>query len=313
MKSNLLFLFFIAFASIFLASCDDDEPKAPILETPATYTFERNGNSTVAFSGQTTRIEMATQLTKGMLKVGSETKVNLLNMFRNENNPFSDADLNASDKSVKSKVADSEDYFSANTVAQSEIQADFETWISNQADNVFPNNQINASPGNAGQVGTPIRYVNAKGLEYNQAVAKGLIGGLMVDQILNNYLSTSVLDLGTNTLDNDSAKVVDGKNYTNMEHKWDEAFGYVYGKAGDIKNPNANYEDDDFLLKYIGRVVKDKDFEGIGDEILNAFKLGRKAIVEKDYVLKKCASRNHSQENFGNHRNPSGLLSKRRC
>jgi hypothetical protein len=288
MKSNLLFPFFIAFAGIFLVSCDDDEPTSPFLETPATYTFERNGTSTVSFSGQTTRIDMATELTQGMLNFSGKTETDLLNMFRNDNNPFSDADLNTSGKSVKSKVAASTDYFFANTVDATAIQSDFETWISNQADNVFPNENSVASPGNAGQLvdGSSTRYVSSKGLEYNQAVAKGLIGGLMTDQILNNYLSTAVLDEGTNAIDNDSAKVVDGKSYTNMEHKWDEAFGYAYGKAGDITDPNADFGDDNFLLKYIGRVEGDEDFKGIADEILNAFKLGRKAIVEKNYVIR---------------------------
>ncbi|MFT5918099.1 MAG: hypothetical protein ACI81T_004616 [Bacteroidia bacterium] len=285
MKSKLLFPFFIAFASLFFASCDDEEPTSPILGTPATYTFERNGTSTVSFDGQTTRIEMATELTKGMLDFGN-TKTDLLNMFRNENSPFPDADLNTSSKSVKSKIAASEDYFSANTVAKTAIQADFETWISNQADDVFLNEDSLAMPGKAGQLadGGSTRYVSAKGLEYNQAVAKGIIGGLMVDQILNNYLSTSVLDLGTNIADNDAGTVVDGKSYTSMEHKWDESFGYAYGKAKDITNPD--FGDDAFLLKYIGRAEGDEDFKGIADAILNAFIVGRKAIVDNNYVLR---------------------------
>ena len=39
---------------------------------------------------------------------------------------------------------------------------------------------------------------NAGGLEYNQLVNKGLIGALMVDQMLNNYLSAAVLDEADN-------------------------------------------------------------------------------------------------------------------
>ena len=51
----------------------------------------------------------------------------------------------------------------------------------------------------------------------------------MADQMLNNYLGSAVLDAGTNTADNDAGTLADGKNYTTMEHKWDEGFGYLYG------------------------------------------------------------------------------------
>ena len=52
--------------------------------------------------------------------------------------------------------------------------------------------KILASPGNAGlaqELGGSIRYVNEKGLEYNQAFAKSLNGAFLADQICNNYLS----------------------------------------------------------------------------------------------------------------------------
>ena len=40
---------------------DDDEPTIQI-EEPTTYSFIRDGQSTVSFSGQTTRIQMAQEL-----------------------------------------------------------------------------------------------------------------------------------------------------------------------------------------------------------------------------------------------------------
>ncbi|MFT6995361.1 MAG: hypothetical protein ACJA1P_002106, partial [Maribacter sp.] len=43
---------------------------------------------------------------------------------------------------------------------------------------------------------------------------------------------------------------------------------------------------DSFLNKYIGRVEGDDDFAGIADEIFQAFKLGRAAIVAKDYDVR---------------------------
>jgi hypothetical protein len=66
-----------------------------------------------------------------------------------------------------------------------------------------------------------------------------------------------------------------------MEHKWDEAFGYLYGTEADITAPVLN--NDSFLNKYLDRVKGDPDFSTIAEEIYNAFKLGRAAIVAKDY------------------------------
>ena len=154
---------------------------------------------------------------------------------------------------------------------------------------VFPNEQELAMPGVAGQIadGSSVRYVNAQGLEYNQAVNKGLIGALMIDQILNNYLSPAVLDEADNIAENDAGIVADGENYTTMEHKWDEAFGYLFGATENFAEANLTIGgDDSFLNKYLGRVEGDADFAGIAEDIFNAFKLGRAAIVAGNYDLR---------------------------
>jgi len=295
MKKSFLYLFFAAF--LFTACSDDDENNIPSVEAPTTYTFERDGNSTVSFSGQTTRIEMGHELL-GALSVNDTDNASaelLLEMFRNETadggdaNPYSSADLNASTKSIKSKTAASKDFFSANTSEASLIKADFEAWINAQAEDVFVNKDRQAEAGVSGQIadGSSVRYVNAQGLEYNQLVGKSLIGALMADQALNNYLSTAVLDEADNRTLNDNGTVADGKNYTTMEHKWDEAYGYLYGTAANPADPNATIGDDDsFLNKYIGRVESDDDFAGIAANIFNAFKLGRAAIVAGEYELR---------------------------
>ena len=105
----------------------------------------------------------------------------------------------------------------------------------------------------------------------------------MVDQILNNYLSSGVLDEASNRSDNDAGIVATDKNYTTMEHKWDEAFGYLYGLDNAI-TPELNK--DKFLNKYLSRVEGDTDFTGIASDIYNAFKLGRAAIANKDYTTR---------------------------
>jgi len=191
-------------------ACEEDI--TPKIEEPATYSFLRDGQSSVSFSGQTARIKMASELSSAMTDFNQATEVSLLEMFRNETeagedaNPFSDAALTTSTKSIKSKLAASVDYFSANTATSAAIKADFESWIKNQTTEVFPNENTVAEAGVAGQIpdGSSTRYINKNGLEYNQALSKSLIGALMTDQVLNNYLSPAVLDAGDNRSNNDN-------------------------------------------------------------------------------------------------------------
>lgn len=281
----------LAVSALVFASCsDDNEEPTPGVVAPKTYKFERNGKTTVSFSGQTTRIKMAEELVAA-LKVSTNTEDKMDKMFAHAAgaNDFSTTELNASSKNVRSKTAASADYFASNTTEANKIKADFDGWIAKQVSEVYPNWAVNAEKGKAGKIqengGGSTRYVNAKGLEYNQAFAKSLIGALMVDQMLNNYLSKAVLDAGgKNVTENNAGTLASGTNYTTMEHKFDEAYGYLYGNEADPASPKLGA--DSFLNKYLSRVEGDADFKGIAGEIYEAFKLGRAAIVAKDYALR---------------------------
>ena len=285
----------VSIVLITLSSCSNDDDAGTVSDViaPETYSFERNNESTVSFGGQTTRIAMASAVVAA-LKNTEKTEDALSKMFdHQEGNPDFDSEtLNASTKSVRSKVAASKDFFATNTAEAKALKEDFDTWIINQVNEVFPNWNNQASKGEAGFIeeggaDPATRYVTAKGVELNQLFAKGLIGALMTDQMLNNYLSTAVLDEAGNVEANDDEEVAEGKNYTTMEHKWDEAYGYAYGASENSANPNATIgEDDDFLNKYIGRVENDTDYTGIAKEIFDAFKLGRAAIVAKKYEVR---------------------------
>ncbi len=290
------------FLSITIMSCSSDDdnsisPVNPIITAPATYSFSRDLENTVSYTGQTTRIEMASQ-TASAIKDPLKTQAELDAMFSHIEgaNDFEDSEdlteleLNSSSKNVKSKTAASVDYFSSNTTVSNALKADFDGYIGEQVQEVFPNWGNVASAGNSGQLqengGGSTRYINGKGLEYNQAFAKGLIGALITDQILNNYLSPSVLDAGDNIVNNDNDVLDEGKDYTTMEHKWDEAFGYLYGAEVDPQNNEPVLGVDDFLNKYLAKVEGDPSFAGIAGDIYDAFKLGRAAIVGKNYTLR---------------------------
>jgi len=289
-------IFTLLLLSVTFISCSSDDDNTDNnnnqnVDAPATYQFTRNGNNTVSYSGQTQRIAMAEELISA-LKDQNRDEASLDAMFAHAegDQDFSDPnmlDLNASSKNVRSKTAASKDYFDSNSTDANAIKANFDSWISSQVNDVFPNWGNTASPGNAGlaqELGGSIRYVNEKGLEYNQAVAKSFNGAFLADQICNNYLSSAVLDAGDNVDNNDNDVLDVGKNYTTMEHKWDEAFGYLYGAEEDETAPVL--EADSFLSKYLYKVEADSDFTGIADDIYDAFKLGRAAIVAKNYTVR---------------------------
>ena len=278
----------LAASAVVLTSCSDDNSPTNNVTAPATYKFERNGNTSVSFSGQTARIKMSSEIMAGLSNTAS-TKAGLIEMFK-DGTGFAEASLNTSGKKVREKVAASEDYFKANTTERNQLLIDFDGWIDSQVDNVFPKWNDDASKGNAGRLQklnsnpASYRYVNAKGLELNQAFGKSLIGALMADQMLNNYLSKSVLDATPNVANNDNGVLESGKNYTKMEHKWDEAYGYLYGTEANPAEPALAA--DDFLNKYLTRVENDPSFKGIAKEVYDAFKLGRAAIVAKNYTVR---------------------------
>lgn len=279
MKSRLLFSA-LSIASIAFTSCSSDDDHNIGYEIPVSYTFERDGASTVSFGGQTTRILMLDEL-----RTYIKTKENwpldatkLSNMYSNTDAPFESADLNeATSKQLKSKTAASKDYFvnlngGGSSAEQAAVREQFETWLSIAADASLngADDQV-AGPGVAGIADTK-RLVDGNGLEIEQVMAKGLMGAVFVDQILNNYLSDVVLDEASNVENNDNDVVEEGKAYTTMEHKWDEAYGYIYGAGG------GKYWD-----SYISQVDADTDFSGVRAAIDEAFIAGRAAIVNKDY------------------------------
>ena len=285
MKNSILSV--LAIVCLFSSCSNDDDNFVPNPDVvaPASYSFLRDGATSVSYSGQTTRILMGEEFISA-LKDPSKTETQLDGMFTNEGNNFEDDLLNASSKSVRSKIAASNDFYAANSTDASAIKSTFDSWISEQVNNVYPNWGEIAVAGQPGQIqfgGGSTRYVNSKGLELNQAINKSMIGALMADQMLNNYLSPAVLDAGTNVEDNNNGVLPEGKNYTNMEHKWDEAFGYLYG-TDDPTNPQLGA--DSFLNKYLSRVEGDSDYAGIAQDIYDAFKLGRAAIVANDYTVR---------------------------
>lgn len=271
--------------AIFLTSCSKDDDVTPSANLKVPYTglttttnyFETfkdaSGKTTVNFDGQATRIAMLKEL-DGYIKTGTTTQLvamNMKNMFKNENTPFASGALNlATDKTIISKTAQS----FAVTEADAERQRFMGYFDALTA--VSAHNTATASVGVAGIIlnGTSKYLVNEKGFEYAQFVQKGLMGAMMMDQICNIYL-------GTEKMAADNSQIVDGKNYTALEHSWDEAYGYL--TANEVFPKKDPADATKWLESFLGGYIRQVGYnEGVPQNIFLAFLTGRAAIVNKD-------------------------------
>ena len=286
---KIFYLSFIFATSLFITSCDKDDDhdhddhnhNNNTVVAPDTYSFERGGISTVSYSGQTCRLQMAKDIYDALNSSGEYTVDQVLEMF-NDGTGF----LYAYDcgKNVGGKTA-------ASPSASVTVKPMFDEMIVEYFETVEPNFTNTASLGFPGQITTSsgsTYQVNGLGLEIDQAFIKGLMGAMVVDQMTNNYLTASKLDGDGNT--NDATGLAAGE-YTSMEHYWDEGYGYLYG----YNNMHVGGTDDNstgiavgtgvLLNKYLKK-INDSNEPGIANVIYDAFKLGRAAIVAGDYIIR---------------------------
>ena len=290
---NLIYKSMLLSLAIFVFSCDSDDDNdnqgSNTIVAPSSYEFTRDGASTVSFGGQTTRLSQAEELYSA-LNSNESTASGLDLMFNGDGNGsagFADESLNGTSKIIGSKT-------SASTLAGSAATKQrFDDMISDYAANVVPNWNQDASAGVPGAISTPdggsTYHLNAAGQELDQLFFKGLIGAFTLDQIVNNYIHPNQLDSGSRIDDNDNDVLSGDNNYTDMEHKWDEGFGYLYGLEGDnLANAGASPSGNgSLLMKYFKKVDEEGGYEpGIGQVVYDAFIMGRTAIVNKDYELR---------------------------
>ncbi|KAB2805380.1 DUF4856 domain-containing protein [Phaeocystidibacter luteus] len=254
-----------------LAACSPEEPNEPALSVPSTYEFTRNNESTVAYGGQIDRQAMMAELSTTM-KGGVDNALDydmLVDMYENQNNPFADADLNTSGKSLSSKTSASPTH----TFDQGATINYFKGWM--QAAVTASENPATAADGVAGVISNSDnskRYlVDERGVEYVQVIEKGLMGAIFMDQMVNNYLTPAKLDVENDATNADP--------YTSMEHHWDEAYGY-FTLVQDLNLDPSVSQERGYWGRYI--VGLENNF-GLASDMYYAFRKGRAAIVAKDY------------------------------
>ena len=267
-------------ATNFSCSSDDDQVITTPNEViaPDTYVFERQGESTVSYGGQTARLDMAASLF-GKLNDENVDGASLLQMFE-DGTGFTAEDgasqdqidainaLNSSGKKLGNKTA---------AYGDASVQPKIAGFLTEYAENVSTNFNVDAGIGvsgsHTGSGGRTVR-INEKGMELNQVFAKSLIGALVMDQVAYGYLSE--VKIGDD-VDNDASALGAGE-YTTMEHHFDEGLGYVYGQESDITTASTPQGNGILFNKYLKKVNESEE-PGLATEIYDAFKLGRAAIV----------------------------------
>lgn len=237
-------------------------PSTPSYTVPAEYNF-----ANVNYSGQTTRLDMVTEMKNYMNTANTQSTVlsaqKMKDMYANLNSAFTNSALNAPGKDIKSKV-----FLTDQTL--------FETYMDNIA--AASQSTVNGSNGTAGVVTSSTdaqkKYLcDANGIEWTQVIEKGLMGSLMYYQTTAVYLDASKIG---NTVDNTT--VVAGQG-TNMEHHWDESFGY-FGVP-------VNFPATTTGVRFWGKYCNDRNtLLSTNATIMNAFLKGRAAISNKDYTTR---------------------------
>jgi hypothetical protein len=280
-KSTFKSIALIGLASaLSFTSCsekDDDEiividDRGITIETPVTYEFTRDGLTSVSYSGQTERLDqLATMKTYIQDAIDNGTQISaqaLKDMFENTggngNGNFSfSSTKQLSNKTFSLDVQGFNDMFDLAAAASDSA-----------IDNVAASNGV---AGKLTRSNGKVILVDANGHEFTQELEKGLMGATLYNQIVNSYLTEEKIGAAVNNTD-----LVAGKNYTTMEHHFDEAFGY-YAAPVDFKTGFSTSESPRYWASYSEEL--DATFPFI-DRIMNSYKKGRAAIAAKKYSIK---------------------------
>ncbi|MES2430460.1 MAG: DUF4856 domain-containing protein [Bacteroidota bacterium] len=263
----------VIMSAFLFTSCKKTETIYTYYTVPTTYTFDN-----VDYSEATVRVNMyqglSTYLGRGLTRQLSQDTANYL--WNNTNAAFTSEFLvnlqntkdvlNASPLNISGKTSDF---------------ADFKKLI----DSAVKLSESNTAAGDYNVPGILLttnstkRLVNYAGLEFNQAVAKGLMGALQMANIIDLLNKVAGADNNTVTLGTGTA----------MQHNWDLAFGYAsFPKTYDSSIQYANTVLDRPLG--IGGYYRERGrYIQAGGKIFEAFRKGRAAITAKDYATRDAA------------------------
>ena len=285
--------FALVAATLGLASCSKDDvvsPATPALRTKMDYTVltgttpyttsfkDATGASTVDLGAAAIRLDMFTDLNNYMATVAVAAPATpatldltkLRNLYTSANAPFSTAALNtAGGTGVQLRDKTAASFSDANAAV---VRSYMDTKLAELATASQNVNQV-ATPGKAGRLG---RYlVDARGYEVNQIIQKGLLGALLLDQIGNVLLAPASLAAL-------NSKVAEGKLYSEREHNWDMAYGYMTSNATMVTDINITPRE-----RFLAGYLNEKNGPASPGVYL-AFLKGRAAVVNNDDATLKA-------------------------
>jgi hypothetical protein len=241
---------------------------------PTTYAFTNDaGESTVSFSGQQQRLAMLSEMVtymKSANKAGTEIDAAVLkSMYANKDYTWTEADLNESTKNLKGKTAGDDagvqDMFEGLMDNLAALSKDSKTKTDEKYDSagVWVNGEKS--------------YLQSKeGIEFGQLIEKGLMGAVFMNQLTVNYFGK---------VGDDATTVSEGKTYSNMQHHWDEAYGYFTSEVDYVAVKDGSGTNR-FWGKY---AYKREAVLQSGTKIALAFRTGRAAIDAGDFDARDLA------------------------
>lgn len=232
--SSLLPLLIIGFSSLSISSCEDrisgetveSAYLYPILPTPQ-YKFSRNGYSSVDFY-EISHLDKPIDRIKNYLKqaqMSTPHEYNLVYELFNQG---------IYDIHPKRYIATSP----LHQQNRDEYIQDIENIFENIAKlsgygtkNPFQTKNTPASEGVGGYVAYGIGYsnrifVDEKGIDQSELFNRLITGSLYVDKIFNEHLDERIFENENLRSAHEKGILLKGKNYTELEHHWDMAYGY---------------------------------------------------------------------------------------
>ena len=252
---------YLALSSVvFFTSCEKDEKKndvvdVPSYEIPESYNFEN-----ASYSGQVERLNMLAELETYLKTANSGGLIDAAQakaMYANDGYTWTSSvfEIEQPTKDLKSKTT-------------SDQQAAVESLIDQLADL-----SVNGST-TTSEDGAKTYLFDENGLEPIQLIVKGIMGSCFYYQGTSVYLSDSKMNV-------ENTDLVEGKDYTKMQHHWDEAFGYL-GASVDFSGANTGGG------IYWGKYAKKTLAGGLTsiDDLMEAFITGRAAIDNQEYTAR---------------------------
>lgn len=281
MNSRIAYLplFIILILSLSISACNTSDSSD--IDAPETYNFTRNSESSVAFPGQTDRLNMVEEI-KAYVSTGNNGELLseqiLVDMFENTGGDGGGNFSFSSDRQLMNKTFAPD--LENNTTDSLNYYELFKSAVSASENG---NSGVQAANGVSGLIqreskGSDI-LVSAKGHEYVQFIEKGLMGSVMYHQIFNVYLTDD--RIGPNV---ENQAMSEGKNYTAKEHHFDEAYGY-WDAPRDFTSPwPDNREAELRFWNNYSNVVDNVEngLLGTNEIIQDAFIQGRTAIINKN-------------------------------